>query len=641
MTEHPILDETIEAYLHGDAPAREPRFAAFLQGLKVVAEKDSSHARQVARRAVSPLLDYSSLLKLRRFLVGGAPLQGTESPLRLAILGGSTTNQLRQLIEVFLAGEGIAVDVYEADYGLFRQEILMPGSGLDAFGPQVIFIATGARDVSRFPSIEMSDETVSGLAAEELRDWIQLWETANARWSATILQNNFEVAPGGTLGHYALRCPASRENYLDRLNRLFGEQAPAYVVLHDLRGLAAEAGARDWFDPRFYLEFKMPCGPECLTVYAHSVMSALRAMRGRSKKVLVLDLDNTLWGGVVGDLGAGGIRLGQGSGEGEAFLAFQKYAKDLQQRGIVLAVCSKNDDEKAREPFEKRLDMILKLADFSCFVANWNNKADNLRSIAHQLELKLDSLVFVDDNPAERALVRRFAPEVAVPDLPEDPAGYVQALAQHRYFETVAFTREDSARARYYAENAKRREMASQSVDIGSFLSSLAMKMKIEPVNELNIERVTQLINKSNQFNLTTRRYTLPQVREIAATPDWHTLTFSLRDSLGDNGLIGVLFLHKRSAELVVDTWLMSCRVLQRGVEQFTRNEIVALAQREGCLHILGTYIPTAKNGLVKDHYASLGFQPDGGEGEQSFWSLPIEGLQPLAHFIEREKLNG
>ena len=231
-----------------------------------------------------------------------------------------------------------------------------------------------------------------------------------------------------------LRHPAARENYLERLNRLLAERAPAHVRLHDLRGLAAEAGARTWFDPRFYLEFKMPCGPECLVAYAHSVVSLLRAVVGKSKKVLALDLDNTLWGGVVGDLGAGGIALGQGSGEGEAFLAFQTYAREFRERGIVLVVCSKNDDDKAREPFEKRPDMVLKLDDISCFVANWQNKADNLRSIAERLDLGLDAFVFVDDNPAERALVRRFLPEVAVPDMPEDPAGYVQAVVLHRYF---------------------------------------------------------------------------------------------------------------------------------------------------------------------------------------------------------------
>ena len=269
---------------------------------------------------------------------------------------------------------------------------------------------------------------------------------------------------------------------------MMSDHAPAYVILHDLQGIAAEAGARSWFDPRFYLEFKMPCGPDSLVSYAHSVFSLLRAILGRSKKVVVLDLDNTLWGGVVGDLGAGGIRLGQGSGEGEAFLAFQRYLNDLKQRGVILAVCSKNDEINAREPFEKRADMILKMSDIACFVANWENKADNLRTIADRLELKLDAFVFVDDNPAERAIIRQFLPEVAVPDIPEDVAGYVQALSLHRYFETVTFTGEDMARSRYYTENTRRKELASSSTDLNSFLLSLVMRMKVDRINDLNIQ---------------------------------------------------------------------------------------------------------------------------------------------------------
>ncbi len=634
--------EPLRAYVQADAPARASLFPEFVKLLKAIAaEEGTTAARPWARLAVSTLLDYSSLLKLRAILTTPAAPEHFDRSLRLAILGGPTTTQLRQLIEIFLAAEGIAAEIYEADYGLFRQELMNPSPELEAFAPQVILLATSVRDILRFPELNADDTEVSLLADEEVATWADLWQAANSRWNATIIQNNFESEPGGALGHFGLRHSAAREHYIARLNRLFAERAPSYVVLHDLHGLAAEAGARAWFDPRFYHEFKMPCAAECLVTYAHSVVSLIRAVLGKSKKVLVLDLDNTLWGGVVGDLGAGGIRLGQGSGEGEAYLAFQRYSKDLQQRGVVLAVCSKNDDDKAREPFEKRPDMILKLSDISVFVANWDNKADNLRAIAERLDLKLDSFVFVDDNPAERAVVRRFAPEVAVPDMPEDPAGYIQALAAHRYFETVAFTREDSSRARYYAENAERRELSSRSADMGSFLASLSMQMRVEPVSALNIERVTQLINKSNQFNLTTRRYTLAQVQEMVDNPAWRTLTFSLRDNLGDNGLIAIILMRKTAAALDVDTWVMSCRVLQRGVEHFCRNEIVDLARREGCAEIRGTYIPTAKNGMVANHFAGLGFERAGTDGNQTFWSLRIDDdLAPLANLIQRENGN-
>jgi len=657
MAENTQQTELLQAYLQADAPSRAPRFADMVQILRGLPEDE---ALAWARRTVSPQLDYSSLMKLRRFL---QPRGTAAHRRRLAVLGGPTTIQLRQLIEVFLEGEGIDAEIYEAEYGLFRQEILTPGSGLDRFQPEIILVATGARDLARLPSLDMDESAVARLASEELGDWERLWNTAQSKWNATVLQNNFEIGPGTILGHHSLRHAAARENYLDRLNRLFAERAPAHVVLHDLRGLAAEAGARHWFDPRFYLEFKMPCGPECLVAYAHSVVCLVRAVLGRSKKVLVLDLDNTLWGGVVGDLGPGGIRVGQGSGEGEAFVAFQKFAKELKQRGVVLAVCSKNDEDKALEPFEKREDMILQREDFACFVANWKNKADNLRTIAGRLDLKLDSFVFADDNPAERALVRRLLPEVAVPDMPEDPAGYIHAVASQRYFETVAFTREDAERARFYADNARRQELALRSTDVGSFLASLDMRMKIARINDMNVERVAQLINKSNQFNLTTRRYTLAQVRDLAGSSEWRTLTFSLKDNLGDNGLISVILLQKQGEALAIDTWVMSCRVLQRGVEQFARNELIELARSEACAEIVGTYIPTSKNALVERHYAGLGFEPIrsrvrenagnprgsddshprshergyGAEGEHTLWSLRVDGTPPLSHFIQRE----
>jgi FkbH-like protein len=630
--------DLLHSYLQRDASARRPRFAEFIGALKEVSQREGSGAaRAWAARAVSPLLDYSSLMKLRRFLPGDAPDAHSGRVVRLAILGGPTTIQLRQLIELFLAGEGIAAEIYEAEYGLFRQEILTPGSGLDSFGPEIVLLATGARDVTRLPPLDADAAAVQQFAETELADWMQLWETAKARWNATLIQSNFDPPPDRVFGHYTLRHPAARENYLNRLNGMLAEAAPGYVVLHDLQSLAADAGTGSWFDPRFYYEFKMPCGAECLPGYAHSVVSLLRSILGRSKKVLALDLDNTLWGGVVGDVGPGGIKFGQGSGEGEAFLAFQSYAKELSQRGIVLAVCSKNDPEKAKEPFEKRDDLVLRLSDISAFVANWNNKADNLRVIADRLELGLDSIVFIDDNPAERALVRRFVPQVAVPDLPEDPSGYIAAVARHRYFETTSFTREDSARGRYYFENSRRKELAAGAPDLEAFLSSLRMKMKVEPINDLNIERSTQLINKSNQFNLTTRRYTLAEVRGLVDNPEWRTLTFSLRDELGDNGLISVILSRKQGDALTIDTWIMSCRVLQRGVEQFARNELVDVCRALGCVRLVGTYIPSAKNSLVIDHYAKLGFSPAGSDGAETFWELRVDAAAtPLTHFIER-----
>ena len=632
----------IDSYLQADHLGRVPQFPAFVQALQAISSRDGAGAARIlAARAVSPALSYSSVLKLRRWLFPAVEGHNGGGRLRVAILGGSTTTQLVQLVEAFLAAEGIAADLFETEYGVFRQEILTPGSDLDKFQPDLLFIATGSRDISGFPGPESSPEALIELANTEANAWGSLWETANRRWGATVIQNNFEAIPGSVFGHYALRHSAARENYVERLNQRFADSAPKHVVLHDLRGLAAEAGSTRWFDPRFYFEAKMPCSAECLVTYAHSVVSLVRALTGKSRKVLVLDLDNTLWGGQVGDAGAGGVVIGQGSAEGEAYLAFQHHVKQLHDRGVVLAVCSKNDEDKAREPFLSRPDMVLKTSDFSCFVANWQNKADNLSDIATRLDLGLDSFVFFDDNPLERALVRRLAPSVAVPDVPPDPTGYIQALDLNRYFEAVSFTTEDAARARYYSENAQRRELSEQTGDLESFLASLKMTARIEPINEMNIERASQLINKSNQFNLTTRRYTVAELRKMTQSSDWHTLTISLRDQLGDNGLISVILLHRQADTLLIDTWVMSCRVLQRSVEQLALNQIVRAGRETGAQWISGLYIPTTRNQMVQNHYPGLGFEADGNDGATTSWLLvSLESLSPLPTHIEPELIN-
>ncbi len=625
--------EVLDSYLQADAHVRSAGFKDFLGSLAAIREaQGADQARAWAARAVTPTLDYSSLRSLRKYL-----RTSRTDGLRVAVLGGPTTHQLVELLEVFVASAEIPVEIFEGSYGLFRHEVLAEDSALDRFRPQVVFLATSARDVTQRPRVQAGRAEVGAALDAEVAHWQQLWRRANERWGATIVQNTFDAPPSDVFGHFALRHPSAGHAYLQRLNLAFAEQAPPFVILHDLSRLAAEQGAKEWFDPRFYFEAKMPCGPESLVAYAHSVMSLLRALAGKSKKVLVLDLDNTLWGGTVGDLGVGGIQLGQGSSEGETFVAFQQYVKALHDRGILLAVCSKNDDERAREPFQSHPDMVLRLADIACFVANWRDKAENLREIASRLSLGMDSLVFVDDNPAERALVRRLAHRVAVPDMPEDPAGYIQAVACHRYFETTSFTQEDASRTEYYAQNARRQELHSKAEDIDAFLSSLQMTAKVEPVNDLNIERVTQLINKSNQFNLTTRRYTLAEVRALRTDPDWRTLTIRLADKLGDNGLVSVIFLKKSGARMEIDTWLMSCRVLQRGVEHLALDMLVAQARAAGCEAVVGTFIPTEKNGMVRDHFPKLGFQSLEEQGGTAQWVLPLTTYRPFSTHITLE----
>jgi FkbH-like protein len=423
---------------------------------------------------------------------------------------------------------------------------------------------------------------------------------------------------------------------VERVNEELLAQAPPFVTIHDVNRLASLVGLWNWGDERFFHLAKLRCAPEHLVPYAHRVASLVKAHLGLSKKCLVLDLDNTLWGGVIGDDGLGGIALGQGDPLGEAYLAFQRYAKALRERGVLLAVCSKNDQANAREPFEKHPEMVLRLEDISCFVANWEDKASNLKRIAAELNIGLNSLVFVDDNPAERALVRDFLPDVAVPEMPEDPADYIRALASHCYFQVVTLSTEDFQRAEYYQADARRKQAQGGQSDLDEFLRTLDMRAQVGPVGEADFERTVQLIGKSNQFNLTTRRHSPADLLGMMQSSEWITRVVKLADRFGDNGLISVLLARQQGDIVEIDTWLMSCRVLQRGVEQFLLNHLVDAARRRGARTLLGEYIPTAKNKLVRDHYRDLGFTLLGnGEDGQTRWRLDLnDPWEPLKNYI-------
>jgi FkbH-like protein len=589
------------------------------------------------RNTIAPDMDFTAaaaaarrLTKLRR--------QGARSavPARVAVLGSTTTTQLSSFLDLFLFGQNVDAEIYEAPYGLLRQEILDPSSDLYRFKPDFVFLAVTRRDLGVMPALSDTPEVVEAAIDAAAGEWEGLWQVAHERLGCQIIQNNFDPPPWRVFGNMENSFASAPGAFIDRVNRELCRRAPGWVSIHDLDGLAASVGRWNWGDERFFHLAKLPCAPEHLTTYAHKVAALIGARLGRSRKCLVLDLDNTLWGGVIGDDGLAGINIGQGDAIGEAFLAFQRYAKALAERGVILAVCSKNEDANAREPFEKHPEMHLKLGDISCFVANWEDKAANLRRIAQELNIGLDALVFVDDNPAERAIVRRLVPDVAVPELPVDPADYVSAVERHHYFEAISFGAEDFKRTDMYRANAQRREIATSAGDLNDFLRSLDMRAWIGPVGDLELDRTVQLIGKSNQFNLTTRRHSAGDVERMRASGQWVTRVVKLEDKFGDNGLISVLLAHEAESALLIDTWLMSCRVLKRGVEQFLLNNIVAAARARGLTEIIGEYIPTAKNVLVKNHYESLGFsQIAADEDGRTTWRLDIgEDWTPLPHHI-------
>jgi FkbH-like protein len=428
-------------------------------------------------------------------------------------------------------------------------------------------------------------------------------------------------------------------NFLLRLNAEFANYARKHsrFLINDILYLSAQMGLDAWFDRTYWYNFHMALSPTATVALAQNVAAIVKSVYGRSKKCLVLDLDNTLWGGVVGDDGVQNLTLGRDHPVGEAFLDFQRYVKDLKRRGIILAVCSKNDLENAKEGFSHP-DSILKLEDFSAFKANWIPKPENIREIAAELNIDLESLVFVDDNPAERALVADQLPEVQVPDVGTDVSRFAEVLERERYFEADKVVQDDLNRSAYYNSNAQRSTYEAGFRDYGEFLASLEMSAEIDPFSSVYLERITQLINKTNQFNLTTRRYTGAEVEDIAQDPTFVTLCGRLTDRFGDNGLVSIMIGRASDKTVEMDLWLMSCRVLNRELEFAMFDALVEQCQARGISRIVGVYIPSKKNNMVAGHYASLGFTCACGTSEgRELWHYDVP--QPYSvrtRFIRR-----
>jgi FkbH-like protein len=458
------------------------------------------------------------------------------------------------------------------------------------------------------------------------------WQQIRNLNAVVIQQTLLPVHPGlvGNNEHIMTDSPAA---IVESLNARLRQES--HINLLAIDSIAAADGIAQWHDPVLWHRAKQEIHPRVSHIYGDLVGRLVAAMRGRSRKCLVLDLDNTLWGGVIGDDGLDGIQLGQGTALGEAFVAFQRYAQRLARRGVILAVCSKNDEPNAREPFEKHPDMVLKSAEIACFIANWQDKASNLRTIAARLNIGLDALVFVDDNPFERNLVRQELPEVAVPELPDDPSLYARTIADAGYFEALAITEEDRERSGQYQANLAREELRAGATDMEGYLRGLDMRLIVRRFDSVGIPRITQLINKTNQFNLTTRRYTEEEIRAIAQDDNSIALQFRLLDRFGDNGTIAILIGRRIGGAVHIDTWLMSCRVLGREVEQACLNAICAAANAAGASRLMGEYRPTVKNSMVRDLYARLGFTLISAGDESAagtgitHWQLSLESWQP------------
>jgi FkbH-like protein len=581
----------------------------------------------------------SDILRKRQSLKNELLAQTNLISTRIAILGGSTTVEVKSTLELFLLAQGIRPTFYESGYNRYSEDVLFENPELWNFKPEIVFIHTSWHNVSQFPELMEPEAEVEARVRREMARFESIWGKIHTELGALIIQNNFDLPHLRPLGNLEASEPFGRVNFLLRLNAEFAKYARNHsrFLINDILYLSAQVGLDAWHGRTYWYNFHLAVSPTATVSLAQNVAGIVKAVYGRSKKCLVLDLDNTLWGGIIGDDGVQNLILGREHAVGEAFLDFQRYVKDLQQRGVILAVCSKNDIENAKEGFSHP-DSILKLEDFSAFKANWNPKPDNLREIAADLNIGLDSLVFIDDNPAERALVADQLPEVAVPEVGSDVSRFAEVLEHERYFEVDKVVQDDLQRSTYYNSNVQRSTHQAGFRNHGEFLASLEMTAEIGPFSSVYLERITQLINKTNQFNLTTKRYTTAEVEAISRNPGFITLYGRLTDRFGDNGLVSVLIGRVSDETVEVDLWLMSCRVLNREMELAIFDALVEQCRARGLRRIVGVYIPSKKNSMVAGHYAELAFtQLSESSGDRGLWHYDVpQAYSARTRYIRR-----
>ena len=549
----------------------------------------------------------------------------------LGVLSNGTSDILLPAFCASAMRFGVRLNTIGTAFGQVVQEALDPASPVNRAQCDFVLVAIDHRELPLTPSpgeAERARDTIE----DALRHTETICRGIQGASGAVVIVQTLPQVQAMLFGSLDRRVPGTLPWLIDAYNQELRTRftGPGYLLL-DIAALAEAVGLNEWHDPVQWALGKFLLAQRCVPLYADWLGRLIGAARGKSRKCLVLDLDNTLWGGVIGDDGLAGIVLGNGSPAGEAFLDVQQAALALRTRGIVLAVSSKNDEAVARSVFKSHPEMLLREDHIAVFQANWQDKASNLKAIAQTLNIGIDALVLLDDNPAEREQVRQALPEVAVPELPEDPAFYSRALLAAGYFEAVGFTAEDRSRAEQYQANAKRAAVLGEATDLDGYLRSLEMKAVFAAFDSVGRARIAQLINKSNQFNLTTRRYTEAQIQALEESKVGLTLQVRLIDKFGDNGMISVVICVPEGPDWQIDTWLMSCRVLNRRVEQAMLNWIVESAKNSGIGAIVGHYIATERNGMVKEHYARLGFELLEEKNGDTTWRLDVASYLPRA----------
>jgi FkbH-like protein len=552
---------------------------------------------------------------------------------KVALLGDNATQFLAQSIVSYAIEYNFNLDLFEAEYAQIEKQIFDLKSQLYLHNPEFVLIYNSSRNLLK-KFYHISFQQRENFALELARDLESKLDILNQNLTANIIVFNFVEEDDMVFGNYGNKVKGSFIYQIRELNLKLMELSQRYsnLFICDLNRITAEYGLTNSIDPKLYITSDMHLNLDVLPEVAKNVCDIISAAKGNIKKCVIVDLDNTLWGGIVGDDGVENLQIGQ-LGIGKAYTEFQMWLLELKKRGIILAVCSKNTEDIAREPFLSHPDMILKLEDFAVFIANWENKVDNIITIQKVLNIGFDSIVFIDDNPFERNMVRQAIPGIIVPELPQDPSEFLPYLKSLNLFETTFYTREDNIRTQQYQQEAKRMLIQKNYTTEDEYLESLNMLAKVEEFNDFNIPRVAQLTQRSNQFNLRTIRYNVEEIKKVSESANFLTFAFYLRDDYGDYGLTGIVILETQKPDVYfIDTFIMSCRVLNRTFEEFILNHIVKVAKDKGAREIIGEYIQTKKNSIVKDLYKNLGFL-----AKENIWILNIENYNMKKTFIKYE----
>ena len=559
--------------------------------------------------------------------------------IKVALLGDSATQLLATSLQGIAVARNYALDLFEAEYNQVERQVLDPTSELHSFNAQITVIFQSTHKfLTAFEAMAPQERT---MAAEKR---IEFLKDAVSLLQGKIIIYNYPEIDDAVFGSYGNKVETSFVYQTRKLNFLLMQlaQENSNVFICDLATIQNKFGRDFCFDSSVYTSTEMVLSLDVLPIIAARTMDIIASLQGKFKKCLIMDLDNTLWGGVIGDDGLEGIQLGHGLGIGKAFTELQLWIKQLKERGIILAVCSKNNGQTAKEPFEKHPEMVLKLDDIAVFIANWETKVSNIMQIQSILNISFDSMVFIDDNPFERNIVRENIQGITVPELPEDPADYLEYLYSLNLFETTSYSSNDKDRTKQYQVEAKRVSERQHFHNEDEFLQSLNMISKVEGFTKFLIPRIAQLTQRSNQFNLRTIRYTEQEITDLEANNEYKNFAFSLEDKFGDNGMICVIVMKKTDGKefgldapaLFIDEWLMSCRVLKRGMEHFTLNTLADYAKENGFKYLIGEYIPTQKNSMVKDHYVNLGFSKM--QDSENRFVLAIDGYENKKVFIQK-----